>query len=287
LHAIGFVVIFIEKMGVEIIGEIRKQYNPVQPSIFYSANNRVSYLEHMPAGPLQPFIYCYWQLVAPTPLEQPFVYRVVADACMDIYFDMQHPAESYIMGFCKQYTEFTLPQSFHYVGIRFLPAAFPYMFSVDGSELSNRYEKLHDVIPPLAKYITDHIRPEYAEEKVVRLLDLFFLNWLKQHRPATDNRFMESVLHILKNAGTLQVENDLDTGLSPRQLRRLFNFYIGDSPKTFSQIIRFQQLLKAKPSTQLLKSEKLYFDAGYYDQSHFIKAFKTFYGTTPSKILGG
>jgi AraC-like DNA-binding protein len=273
-------------MGVEIIGEIRKQYSPVQPSIFYNSDSRVSYLEHMPAGLLHPYIYCYWQLVAPTPLEQPFIYRVVADACMDIYFDMQNPADSYVMGFCKQYTEFALPQSFHYVGVRFLPAAFPYLFSVNGSELSNRYEKLGDVLPQLAKYIAERIHPECAAHKVVNLLDSFFINWLRGHTPATDHRFMESVLHILKSAGGLQVQSDLNTGLSPRQLRRLFNFYIGDSPKIFSQIIRFQQLLKAKPSTQLLKSEKLFFDAGYYDQSHFIKAFKTFYGTTPSKILG-
>ncbi len=272
-------------MGVEIIGEIRKQYNPVQPSILYGSDNRVNYIEHLPAAQLQPFIYCYWQLVAPTPLEQPFVYRVVADACMDIYFNMQDPVESYIMGFCKQYTEFTLPKTFHYAGVRFLPAAFPYLFSIDGSELSNRYEKLYVVIPLLANYLSGNFQPGYPAEKVVGLLDSFFLNWIKKHSPTTDHRFMESVLHILKSAGTLQVETDLNTGLSPRQLRRLFNFYIGDTPKTFSQIIRFQQLLKAKPSTQLLKSEKLYFDAGYYDQSHFIKAFKTFYGTTPSKIL--
>lgn len=273
-------------MGVEIIGEIRKQYNPVQPSIYYNADSRVSYIEHMPVASLQPYIYCYWHLVAPTPLEQPFIYRVAADACMDIYFDMQNPADSYVMGFCKQYTEFALPPSFHYVGIRFLPTAFPYLFSVDGSALSNRYEKLGDVLPQLAKYITDHIRPEFDSDKVVALLDVFFMNWLKKHTPATDARFIESVLHIVKSAGGLRVESELNTGLSPRQLRRLFNFYIGDSPKIFSQIIRFQQLLKAKPSTQLLKSEKLFFDAGYYDQSHFIKAFKTFYGTTPSKILG-
>lgn len=271
-------------MGVEIIGAIRNLYNPVQPSIFYNADSRVSYHEHMPAELLHPYIYCYWQLVAPTPLEQPFIYRVVADACMDIYFDMQDPADSYVMGFCKQYTEFALPQSFHYVGVRFLPAAFPYLFSIDGSELSNRYGKLGDVVPQLAKYIADQMQPQYGADRIVALLNEFFINCLIKHTPATDPRFVASVLQILKSAGSLQVERELNTGLSPRQLRRMFNFYIGDSPKIFSQIIRFQQLLKAKPSTQLLKSEKLYFDAGYYDQSHFIKAFKTFYGTTPAKI---
>ncbi|THU37056.1 AraC family transcriptional regulator [Niastella caeni] len=272
-------------MGGEIIGAIRSQYNPVQPSILLEKDNEVSYLEFMPSGLLQPYIYCYWQLVSQKPLEQPFIYRVVADACMDIYFDLYNPAESYVMGFCKQYTEFALPKSFHYFGVRFLPSAFPHLFSINGKELSNRYEKLEFVIPKLARYIAGYFEPEQPVEKMVSLLDSFFIDWIKVHSPETDHRFMESVLKILKNDGSLQLESDLKTGLSPRQLRRLFHYYIGDSPKTFSQIIRFQSLLKAKPSSQLLKSEKLFFDAGYYDQSHFIKAFKTFYGSTPSQIL--
>jgi AraC-like DNA-binding protein len=269
-------------MGVEIIDELRSRYTPVQPSVLFEKDTTVSYIEFAPAKLVQPYIFCYWQLVSQKPLDQPFIYRVVADACMDIYFDLHSPGESYVMGFCKQYTEFALPNTFHYIGIRFLPSAFPHLFWVDAATLTNRYENLEYVVPELAKYVTSCINPECSMEKIINLLDSFFLHWIKMHNPPTDHRFMESVVQILKNAGSLQVEAELKTGLSPRQLRRLFHFYIGDSPKTFSQIIRFQNLLKAKPSTQLLKSEKLYFDAGYYDQSHFIKAFKTFYGSTPS-----
>jgi AraC-like DNA-binding protein len=272
---------------VEIIDELRIQYTPLQPAIFFQKNNNVSYLEFTPARLLQPYVFCYWQLVSQKPLEQPFIYKVVADACMDIYFELHKPDESYVMGFCRQYTEFALPNSFHYIGIRFLPSAFPHLFLINSKELSNRYEKLEYVVPQLAQYLNSCIDPESSVEKIINLLDRFFLNWIKAHNPIPDHRFLESVVQILKNAGTLHVQADLKTGLSPRQLRRLFDFYIGDSPKTFSQIIRFQKLLKAKPSTQLLKSEKLYYDAGYYDQSHFIKAFKTFYGSTPSQILSG
>jgi transcriptional regulator GlxA family with amidase domain len=82
------------------------------------------------------------------------------------------------------------------------------------------------------------------------------------------------------------VEKELDTGLSARQLRRLFDFYIGDTAKTFAKVVRFQNILNAKPSTQSLRQNKLFFDAGYYDQAHFIKEFKNFYGVTPSKAFG-
>ena len=91
---------------------------------------------------------------------------------------------------------------------------------------------------------------------------------------------------ILKNFGMVDVERDLNTGISARQLRRLFEFYIGDTAKTFSKVVRFQNILKSKPSSQSLRQNKLFFDSGYYDQSHFIKEFKNFYGVTPSKAFG-
>ncbi|MEM6633013.1 MAG: helix-turn-helix domain-containing protein, partial [Bacteroidota bacterium] len=78
---------------------------------------------------------------------------------------------------------------------------------------------------------------------------------------------------------------DLDIGLSPRQLRRYFQFYIGDSPKSFCKIVRFQTLLKAKPSRESLRKNKLFFDLGYYDQAHFVKEFKHLYGKTPTEAL--
>jgi AraC-like DNA-binding protein len=90
---------------------------------------------------------------------------------------------------------------------------------------------------------------------------------------------------IVKSAGMAHLESNINTGISARQLRRLFEYYVGDTPKTFSKIIRFQQILRAKPSVQSLRQNKLFFDAGYYDQAHFIKEFKTLYGITPAKAF--
>ncbi|MEY8863036.1 helix-turn-helix domain-containing protein [Tenacibaculum singaporense] len=77
----------------------------------------------------------------------------------------------------------------------------------------------------------------------------------------------------------------MNTGLSTRQLQRVFNYYIGTTPKAFSNVVRFQQVLSEVTSAQSLKNNKLYLDLGFFDQAHFIKHFKTFYGVTPSKAL--
>lgn len=264
---------------------IRKLYMPVQPTVTESTPN-VKYQEILPADKLRTFIYCYWQLKTTQLLEKAFHYRVVADGCIDIFFELNSPDESWVMGFCKKYTEFPLDNTFHYVGIRFLPTMFPQLFNVEASSLSNRYQNLHDVVPAVAKFIGDNMNTLSGSEEIGLSLDDYFINHLTRVNFNRDKRLYKAIGLILKNQGVLNVEKELDTGLSPRQLRRLFQFYIGGSAKTFAQVVRFQHILNAKPSHQSLKQNKLFYDAGYYDQAHFIKAFKNFYGVTPSRAFG-
>ncbi len=230
-------------------------------------------------------MYCYWQLKTAQPLVEQFNYRVVADGCIDIYFELNNPQENYVMGFCKQFTEFPLDNTFNYIGIRFLPTMFPQLFNINAMELSNRYEHLYSVVPHLSHFISNNFHENQRQEEIKTLLDKHFLDHIAKTTFDNDNRLYGALKTILENFGVLDVEKDLDTGISPRQLRRLFEFYVGDTAKTFCKVIRFQHILNAKPSNQSLRQNKLFVDAGYYDQSHFIKEFKNFYGVTPSKAF--
>ncbi|MEL6824118.1 MAG: DUF6597 domain-containing transcriptional factor, partial [Calditrichota bacterium] len=109
---------------MEISSDIRNLYTPIQPTVKQTAD-RVSYREFLPDASLQSFIYCYWELKTSQPLKEAFNYRVVADGCIDIFFSLDKPTDNFVMGFCREYTEFELDSSFHYIGIRFLPTMFP------------------------------------------------------------------------------------------------------------------------------------------------------------------
>ncbi len=122
-------------------------------------------------------------------------------------------------------------------------------------------------------------------QQIKTLLDIFFLKHLEKNAPTADHRFYNAIERILKTQGNLHILKDLDTGISPRQLRRLFEFYIGDTAKTFSQVVRFQSVINGKTSVQALCKNNFFLDL-YYDQSHFIKEFKQFYGATPREVLG-
>ena len=263
---------------------LRSLFVPVQPTVKQSSN-KVSYHEFLPNPDLQNYIYCYWQLSAPESQEQDFIYRVVSDGCIDIFFDLNTPQENFVMGFCKKHTEFQLENSFNYIGIRFLPTAFPRIFNVSASELSNRSQYLNAVVPETAAFIASNFHSALQMQQIHELLDTHFIQLLKDITIKPDARLYDAIAIILKNHGVVNVEKELDTGISLRQLRRLFGFYIGTTAKTFSKVVRFQNMLCPKPSTQRSLENKLFYGAGYYDQAHFIKEFKNLYGATPGKAL--
>lgn len=269
---------------LKLASNIRSLYMPVQPTI-KQADQQVTYQEFLPDLRLQSYVYCYWQLQTTQVLDQEFNYRVVADGCIDIFFELNNPEENFVMGFCKKYTEFPLANSFNYIGVRFLPTMFPQLFSINAAELSNRFEQLSQVVPKTADFISNSFGPNDDTSTIKTKFDGYLLQQLSASSFNTDVRLYQAIDLILKNFGVVDVEKDLDTGISPRQLRRLFTFYIGDTAKTFSKVVRFQNILRAKPSLQSLKQNKLFFDTGYYDQAHFIKDFKNFYGVTPSRAF--
>lgn len=264
---------------------LRSLFIPVQPTVKQTSDD-VSYYEYHPDPILRNYIHCYWKLSTRNSLQKEITYRVVADGCIDIFFDLDMPKDNYVMGFCKKYTEFQLENSSNYIGVRFLPTMFPRIFNVNAGELTDRTEHLDCLVPKTASFIARHFHSGLQTQQVNQLLDDHFIQLLKGSVIEPDARLYNAMDIILMNHGVLYLEKDLDIGLSSRQLRRLFNFYIGDTAKTFSKVVRFQHILRANPSKQGLHENKLFYSAGYYDQAHFIKEFKNLYGITPGKAFG-
>jgi len=264
--------------------ELRTVFNPVQPAVA-PASRAAIYTESRPDPRLSKYIYCYWQLKSAEKFAAPFSYRVIPDGCIDIFFNMRDIGEPRIMGFSTRYTEFDLGGSFYYAGVRFLPGSFPLLFNVNAAELTDRDEHLSDVVPFLARDLVQHLESYSKFNSVNTILDNYFIKRIETIPLNPDKRIYNAINILLSSHGNINLKSDIDTGISPRQLRRLFEFYVGDTPKVFSKVVRFQYFF------QLLFSEKdyayntLFHEAGYYDQPHFNKDFKIFFGLTPGEAL--
>lgn len=70
--------------------------------------------------------------------------------------------------------------------------------------------------------------------------------------------------------------------ISEKTLQRLFNHYVGISPKKYSDILSINH------SIRLFKTNKdlldITYEAGFYDQSHFIRTMKKYTGYTPAEL---
>ena len=265
---------------------IRELYQPSQPSVSYESRDYISYEEKSPDDRLQEFIYCYWRLRTTRKLDHPFTYRVVSDGCVDILLETSSIEQIFVTGFSKSFLQYELGNTFDYLGIRFLPTGFPIIFDIAASELTNQFFPLSDLFPGLSGDLSNLVQPSMNLLEAGEEFDRYFIGLLhnvKLNEP--DNRVLVAMCQILEARGSIDI-GSLDVGVSERQLRRLFQFYFGESPKVFGKVVRFQNILRAKPSQQSLLQNNLFYEVGYYDQAHFIKEFKNFYGVTPTKAFG-
>ena len=68
-----------------------------------------------------------------------------------------------------------------------------------------------------------------------------------------------------------------------RTLERMFNKYIGTSPRAFYKIKQFQEASRSVLYDAHLNLTDIAYDSNYYDQAHFSKFFKKFTSKTPKQ----
>jgi AraC-like DNA-binding protein len=90
---------------------------------------------------------------------------------------------------------------------------------------------------------------------------------------------------IFSKKGMITITSICDElSVSERYLQKLFQKYVGLSPKFFARIVRFSHIFNVIKEEDPDWAEIVY-QAGYYDQSHFIRNFKAFTGEDPSQYI--
>lgn len=198
---------------------------------------------------------------------------------------MHSPREARVMGFSSTFNEFELDVPFDYAGIRFLPAAFTTLFGISAASLTEKQEDAHDVIPFFARRSAEVLTSLSSKDKIEIQFDNLLLSHVSSSTVSADKRLVHALDIMLRHNGSVNLARDLQVGMSERQLRRLFEHYVGDTPKAFGRVIRFQYFLTLAQSLKNGEDKSLYLDAGYYDQAHFNKEFKHLFGLTPRQAL--
>lgn len=112
----------------------------------------------------------------------------------------------------------------------------------------------------------------------ILIVERFLLSELKQTQ--ADGLVAEAIQKIKASKGDIKIKDLLtELPVSRDAFEKRFRKITGTSPKHFSVIIRIKNLIENYSDTISL-TEAAY-SAGYFDQAHFIKDFRSFTGQTP------
>lgn len=245
-----------------------------------------------PSPGLRKIIECYWIVENDDPA--PHQQKIIPDGYSELIFHYGDPyrirlshtweqqSPHLLAGQISRYFYLENTGKAGVLGIKLKPTALTHLFDLDMHQLN---DKVIDLPPALAhrfSLLLQNILQTHDHDQWIATLDAALLQLLDE-TPIKETPADQAVDLILSRRGMIGVsEITTNIGIGERQLERLFKKYVGLSPKFFARIIRFSTIF------QLIEQEDpgwagLAYEAGFYDQSHFIRNFKAFTGEDPSR----
>jgi AraC-like DNA-binding protein len=250
-----------------------------------SASPRYAEIEPSPA--LARWIACYWTITADG---ADTAVRVVPDASADIIFDLAHGARPTAVGTMREAAVHRMRGAVDLFGVRFRPGAALPFFDVAMRELTDAVVPLDDLWGGLADSLADALASAARGERVAvverTLLERIAAKGRRGNLPA--ELPARAVALFLRSRGAVNVRDAAAAlGVNERALQRAFDESVGISPKALARVLRFRHAVRAIERTVAAGGQPswttLAYDAGYADQPHFIREFKSLAGITPAE----
>lgn len=169
------------------------------------------------------------------------------------------------------------------IGVSFFPLGFYPFFKIPVSEFKDDTFGLDALLNNMAVELEERLRDAAGLMDKTRLLEDFFLRRLNQRALLPDDicRLLDGFYHANMGVREFCRQNDVH----PRKLERIFNKFVGTTPKRFLRLSRFQSILRTLLKTNHVDLTTLAHEFAFFDQMHFIKDFKSFTGHSPSAFL--
>jgi AraC-like DNA-binding protein len=167
--------------------------------------------------------------------------------------------------------------------IEFNPLGAYRFFHLSYAEVKNKIVAMGDLIGNSVREIQSQLAEASTLNLKLQLLQKFLLIRLGKASP--DPIYDYCITRIFDSKGLISVAQlEKETGYSSRWLLDKFSDHLGTGPKNLSEIIRFKQVYQVFSTIGNLGILKEHLYHYYYDQSHFLRAFKKFTGFSPTEL---
>ena len=130
--------------------------------------------------------------------------------------------------------------------------------------------------------IVEQLREATTDIDRLKVIENFLIPRINQR--VNEELIALAVELIKKHAGDIKITLIAEKlKISQSQLEKRFRRVVGASPKKFASIVRIRNVINI--GSNECNMTRLGLEAGYFDQSHFIKDFKSFTGFTPEQYF--
>jgi AraC-like DNA-binding protein len=260
------------------------------------------YREYTPYPLLAPYIRCYWMLRAAT---NPFASseRLIPDGAVELIFNFGEPYQrinslgqstlingSHLVGPRAAYYLIDQLGAIDHVAIRFAPGGLHRLFGLPLLELSGQTYPIEQIWGSSLQQLEEQLFSATDDQARCALINTFLLRRLEQEN--RDPALFTFARRLLRQHPTgvpiRQLANA--SNCSPRTLERTFLTWTGYTPKQYSQITRFLNLLNTLHRTPFLVDlaptwTTFAHNFGYYDHAHMNKDFLHYTGLSPTDYI--
>jgi AraC-like DNA-binding protein len=167
----------------------------------------------------------------------------------------------------------------------FRPNALYHLFALSMCELNGKlYADTENIINGGTDTLYQQLLDAENKGRCVQVLETFFESLIKNRTFKFD--ITDSIIdRIIKDEGYMRVTDIIQYyNVAERTLRRNFLLKTGYPPKEFVRIIRFKFIMQQLQNGTTVSWTDMVNATDLVDQSHFIKEFKRFTGSTPNRI---
>ncbi len=251
-----------------------------------------------PTGFLQNYIkhYCFMESDSQ---DENVVERVIPIENVQLMFHYKNPfvvfqpnettvkqPRSIISGLTGSFSDVSTNGEAGVAFVSFYPTGAYHFFNFPLSEIENQSINLSDIFVKEVPQVEEILFSKKTITGRVCVIEDFLR---KRFSPISsyDNLLIRRGVEIIKSCKgqTTAIALSNNLSITTKSLERKFSQYLGKTTKQVIKLIRFQEILQDLSNNKNLHLTEYAYRNGFFDQSHFIREFKTYSGYTPKEFV--